>query len=125
MADGNDLGRGAHGRAGIDPRRKPRRAAFPSTCADSLAQLQPLDLDVSTCRAGSRATGRGSPVTNHSLAQRPGFTGEGSLATAFLIDTKVRIEFAVTYSKQTRGTNSNRYYFRGSSERRGKNSCRG
>jgi hypothetical protein len=36
---------------------------------------------------------------------------------------KVRIEIAVTYSKQTRGTNSNRNSFRGSSERRG-NYCR-
>jgi hypothetical protein len=88
MADGNDLGRGAHGRAGIDPRQKPSRAAFPSTCADSLAQLQPLDLDVRTCLSTSRATGRGSPVTNHSLAQRPGFTGEGSLATRHCISNR-------------------------------------
>jgi hypothetical protein len=38
---------------------------------------------------------------------------------------KVRIEIAVTHSKQTRGTNSNRHKFRGSPEQRGQHSRRG
>jgi hypothetical protein len=48
-------------------------------------------------------TGLRRRVTNHCISTR----------------NKVRIEIAVTYSKQTRGTNSNRNSFRGSSERRG------
>jgi hypothetical protein len=61
-------------------------------------------------RAGVRRSIEGlrRRITNHCISNR----------------NKVRIEIAVTYSKQTRGTKSNRNSFRGSSERRGKNSHR-
>jgi hypothetical protein len=59
-------------------------------------------------------------VTNSWFGRRT-----GTPLSAFLLETKVRIEIAVTYSKERIGSNSNRNYFRGSAERRGKNSCRG
>jgi hypothetical protein len=53
-------------------------------------------------RAGVRRSIEGlrRRITNHCISNR----------------NKVRIEIAVTYSKQTRGTNSNRNSFRGSPE---------
>jgi len=86
----SDDARGSHGRAGIHPRRKPTRASFSTPCAGSLAQPPPCGVDV-------RAFCRAPLVTSHS-----------SLLTDFLIGNKVTIEFGITCSKQTRGTNSNR-----------------